>query len=83
MLLSVVVYIYACYTCIKSVRLCTFCNTTNTLIIIIIPHLRMRSVYARDTVVIPSTCIRGRDIVVTLLVRVSVCLCVCVSPLNS
>ena len=36
---------------------------------------------ARDTVVIPSTCIRERDIVVTLLVRVSVCLsvCLCVS----
>ena len=29
--------------------------------------------------VIPSTCIRGRDMVVTLLVRVSVC----VSPVNS
>ena len=29
--------------------------------------------------VIPSTCIRGRDIVIALLVRVSVC----VSPLNS
>ena len=25
--------------------------------------------------VIPSTCIRGRDIVVTLLVRVCVCVC--------
>ena len=32
-----------------------------------------------NCLVIPSTCIRGRDIVVTLLVRVSVC----VSPLNS
>ena len=32
-----------------------------------------------DAFIIPSTCIRGRDIVVTLLVRVSVC----VSPLNS
>ena len=34
-----------------------------------------------DTLVIPSTCIRERDIVVTLLVRVSVCLsvCLCVS----
>ena len=32
-----------------------------------------------DAFIIPSTCIRGRDIVVTLLVRV----CVCVSPLNS
>ena len=34
--------------------------------------------YVRDTavdvLVIPSTCIRGRDIVVTLLVRVCVCL---------
>ena len=45
--------------------------------------------YARDTVVdvlvIPSTCIRGRDIVITPLVRVCVCVClfVCVSPLNS
>ena len=31
--------------------------------------------------VIPSTCIRERDIVVTLLVRVSVCpsVCLCVS----
>ena len=46
----------------------------------------------RDTVVIPSTCIRGRDIVVTLLVIPSTCIrerdiviaplvrvCVCVS----
>ena len=36
-----------------------------------------------DAFIIPSTCIRGRDIVVTLLVRVSVCVSVCVSPLNS
>ena len=39
--------------------------------------------YARDTVVdvlvIPSTCIRGRDIVIAPLV----CVSVCVSPLNS
>ena len=57
--------------------------------LIIIPSTR--SVYARDTVVdvlvIPSTCIRGRDIVIALLVRVcvcvSVCLSVCVSPLNN
>ena len=40
-----------------------------------------------DVLVIPNTCIRGRDIVIALLVRVcvcvSVCLSVCVSPLNS
>ena len=33
--------------------------------------------------VIPSTCIRGRDMVIALLVRVCVCVSVCVSPLNS
>ena len=33
--------------------------------------------------VIPSTCIRGRDMVIALLVRVCVCVCVCVSPVNS
>ena len=34
---------------------------------------------------IPSTCIRGRDIVIASLVCVCVCVClsVCVSPLNS
>ena len=34
-----------------------------------------------DVLVIPSTCIRGRDIVIAPLVRVSVCLsvCLCVS----
>ena len=46
-----------------------------------------RSIYARDMVVISSTCIRERDIVIALLVRVCVCVCVClsvcVSPLNS
>ena len=44
-----------------------------------------RSVYARDMVVIPSTCIRERDIVIAPLVRVCVCVCLCVSvsPLNS
>ena len=38
-------------------------------------------------IIIPSTCIRGRDIVIASLVCVCVCLCVCVSvcvsPLNS
>ena len=40
-----------------------------------------------SNIIIPSTCIRGRDIVIVLLVRVCVCVCVCVSvcvsPLNS
>ena len=36
-----------------------------------------------DAFIIPSTCIRERDIVIAPLVRVSVCLSVCVSPLNS
>ena len=40
-----------------------------------------------ECVIIPSTCIRERDIVIAPLVRVSVCLSVCVSvcvsPLNS
>ena len=48
---------------------------------------RARIVYARDMVVILSTCIRERDIVIAPLVRVCVCVCVCVSvcvsPLNS
>ena len=38
-----------------------------------------RGICIVDAFIIPSTCIRGRDIVITLLVRVSVC----VSPLNS
>ena len=40
-----------------------------------------RGIRIVDVFIIPSTCIRGRDIVVTLLVRVSVCLsvCLCVS----
>ena len=42
-----------------------------------------RGICIVDAFIIPSTCIRERDIVVTLLVRVSVCLSVCVSPLNS
>ena len=40
-----------------------------------------------DAFIIPSTCIRERDIVIAPLVHVSVCLSVCVSvcvsPLNS
>ena len=44
--------------------------------------LPMHSI-CEDTIVIPSTCIRGRDMVITLLVRVCVCLSVCVSPVNS
>ena len=56
---------------------------------VIIPRLRVA--YVRnavvDVLVIPSTCIHGRDIVIAPLVRVcvcvSVCLSVCVSPLNS
>ena len=36
-----------------------------------------------DMVVIPSTCIRERDIVVTLLVRVCVCLSVCLHLIAS
>ena len=51
----------------------------------IIPRLRVA--YARnmvvDVLVIPSTCIRERDIVIAPLVRVCVCVSVCVSPLNS
>ena len=55
-----------------------------------------RGIRIVDAFIIPSTCIRGRDIVVTLLVIPStcirgrdivvtllVCVCVCVSPLNS
>ena len=33
--------------------------------------------------IIPSTCIRGRDIVITLLVRVSVCVSVCLQLIAS
>ena len=36
-----------------------------------------------DVLVIPGTCIHERDIVIALLVRVCVCVSVCVSPLNS
>ena len=36
-----------------------------------------------DVLVIPSTCIRGRDIVITLLVRVSVCVSVCLQLIAS
>ena len=39
--------------------------------------------YTIGYVIIPSTCIRGRDIVIAPLVRLSVCLSVFVFPLNS
>ena len=44
---------------------------------------RARIVYARDMVVILSTCIRERDIVIAPLVRVSVCLSVCLHLIAS
>ena len=44
--------------------------------------LPTRSV-CEDTLVIPSTCIRGRDIVITPLVRVSVCVSVCLQLIVS
>ena len=36
-----------------------------------------------DAFIIPSKCIRGRDIVITLLVRVSVCVSVCLHLIAS
>ena len=39
--------------------------------------------WARDTLVIPSTCIRERDIVIAPLVRVCVCLSVCLHLIAS
>ena len=48
---------------------------------------RARVAYARDTVVdvlvIPSTCIRGRDIVIAPLVCVCVCVSVCLHLIAS
>ena len=45
------------------------------------PELFLICVNCFKLVIIPSTCIHGRDIVITPLVRVSVCLsvCLCVS----
>ena len=42
-----------------------------------------RGIRIVDAFIIPSTCIRERDIVIAPSVRVCVCVCVCVSPLNS